>query len=115
MPKTTKELTTELEAFVGEHPHGWGHREWDTLLSDLARKGFDVGDPDRIGLALERERLLSELASLKVEGLGPKRREAVANGYPNLWRLRRASADELAGVPGIHRALAEKLHSALAR
>ncbi len=115
MPKTMKELTTELEAFVGEHPHGWGNREWTTLLASLARKGFNIGDPDIIGLALERERILAELASLKVEGLGPKRREALADGYPNLWRLRHASVDELAGVPGIYRTLAEKIHSALAR
>ena len=43
------------------------------LLDRIASRGFDVSDPDSLGLALERERLVSVLRSIDIKGLGPKR------------------------------------------
>lgn len=106
-------MRERLRAFVQEHPEGWNHHQWLGLLSELTDEGVDTGDPAAIGAALEYERVLAYLESVDVRGLGPKRREAVADRYPRLWDLRQATAEELAELPAFHRGLAEALHEAL--
>ncbi|UTV29245.1 excinuclease ABC subunit UvrC [Photobacterium atrarenae] len=48
-----------------------------------------------------------------VEGIGPKRRQALLKYMGGLQELKRASREEIAKVPGISRALAEKIYDAL--
>jgi len=109
----TDKLLPQLRAFVQNHPHGWSHDEWLGLLYHLSEDGIDTRDEGHIGLALERERLLHTLGNLGIKGLGPKRREALADRFGSLWTLMEASPEEIAGVPGIQRSLAEQLADVL--
>lgn len=106
-------MTARLQAFVETHPAGWTHEEWLELLADLSMTGVDVSEPHEIGEELERTRLTWELRRRGVQGLGPKRVEALGKRFGSLWSLRGASVDEVAGVPSMNRALAEKVVSAL--
>jgi hypothetical protein len=103
----------ELRNFVAEHEDGWSHGHWETLLRRLEEEGFDTAQPDAIGLVLERERILVALEDAGIPGLGPKRREAVADQFGNLWRLKQASVDDLSRMSRLPKALAEKVHAAV--
>jgi excinuclease ABC subunit C len=59
-----------------------------------------------------RERLRSQLED--VEGVGPGRRRALLRHFGSLKRLRAASAEEIAAVPGISSRLAEAIRAQLA-
>ncbi|GAM62433.1 excinuclease ABC subunit C [Vibrio ishigakensis] len=48
-----------------------------------------------------------------IEGIGPKRRQALLKYMGGLQELKRASAEEIAKVPGISHSLAEKIFQAL--
>lgn len=48
-----------------------------------------------------------------VEGIGPKRRQALLKYMGGLQELKRASREEIAKVPGISKSLAEKIYDAL--
>jgi hypothetical protein len=102
-------MTARLNAFVESHPTGWTHDEWLELLADLGQGGTDVSNPDAIGAELEKTRVTWELKRRGVPGLGRKRIEAIASRFGTLNELRNATLDELARVPGMNRALAEKL------
>lgn len=102
-----------LRDFVHEHSHGWNHHEWLELLAELTDAGVDTTDPDIIGTALEHQRVLAVLESVDVKGLGPKRREAVAEHFGRMWDLKHATVDDFAQLPSFHRGLAEALHQAL--
>ena len=102
-----------LIGFVDSHPQGWDHDAWIGLLESLKQEGQDVSDPDRVGLALENERLLTQLRRSAVPGFGPKRTQAVVERFGTLWSLSQASVDDVASVPGIHRRLAEELVNTL--
>ena len=106
-------MTTRLHAFVETHPAGWNHEDWLGLLTDLDASGIDVSEPHGIGEELERTRLTWELKRHAVPGLGPKRTEALARRFGTVWALRHASVDEIARVPSMTRALAEKVRRAL--
>ncbi len=58
-----------------------------------------------------RERLRSRLED--IEGVGPGRRRALLRHFGSLKRLRAASADEIAAVPGISSRLAAEIHTQL--
>jgi hypothetical protein len=103
-----------LDEFVQDHRTGWSHDDWSRLLATLAERGHDVTDSDQLGLELERRRVLDFLEQAGVAGLGPKRRIAIADRYPRLWDLRRASAADLAALPTIPSAVAEELGARLA-
>lgn len=102
-----------LKDFATAHSAGWSHREWLGLLAELTDAGYDTSDPDQIGVALERERIEIVLAEASVRGLGPRRRQAVADSYGTVWNLENASVDDLSEIPGVHRKLAQALHAAL--
>lgn len=102
-----------LRDFVQEHREGWNHHQWLELLAELTDSGVDTSNPATIGSALEYERVLALLETVDVKGLGPKRRETVAEHFPRLWDLRHASVEELAQLPAFHKGLAEALHGAL--
>ncbi|QMV14285.1 excinuclease ABC subunit UvrC [Vibrio spartinae] len=48
-----------------------------------------------------------------IEGIGPKRRQALLQFMGGLQELKRASVEEITKVPGISRSLAENIHQAL--
>lgn len=49
----------------------------------------------------------------EIEGIGPKRRQALLTYMGGLQELKRASVEEIAKVPGISKSLAENIHQAL--
>jgi hypothetical protein len=102
-------MSARLNSFVESHPTGWNHDEWLALLADLGQGGTDVSNPDAIGAELEKTRVTWELKRRGVPGLGPKRLEAISNRFGTLNELQNATVDELARVPGMNRALAEKV------
>ena len=103
----------QLRTFVQAHPGGWNHHDWLELLAELTDAGLDTSDPDRIGAELEHERILTVLETVDVKGLGPKRREALADRFGRLHDLRDASAEEIAELPSFHQGLAAAVRSAL--
>jgi hypothetical protein len=106
------DLASDLREFAGARPQGWGHDDWLSFLGYLKERGHETGDADSIGRRLERERIA--LALEGVEGLGPRRLEALEERFGNLWHLRQASADEIAALPSISRALAQRIREKLA-
>lgn len=60
-----------------------------------------------------RELLQSSLD--QVSGIGPKRRRALLNQFGSVKLLAAAPVEEISGVPGISRKLAENIHAALRR
>jgi len=48
-----------------------------------------------------------------IAGIGPRRRKALLEAFGDLDRIRSASVDELAGVPGIPRDLAQRIKAEL--
>lgn len=106
-------MDQHLTAFLEAHPEGWGHNEWLGLVEQLERAGFEIGDTDAIGLALEKRRLAWELRKRHVPGLGPKRIDAVVDRFSTLWSLRQADAEQLAEIKTIPGELAERVVEAV--
>jgi hypothetical protein len=109
--KETDRLRDDLREFASARPSGWGHDDWLAFLDTLKERGHDTSDAEGIGRQLERERLATVLSS--VPGLGPKRVEALVERFETLWSARHAGVEEVASVPGIPRALAERVAEAL--
>ncbi|MFL5538765.1 MAG: helix-hairpin-helix domain-containing protein [Longimicrobiaceae bacterium] len=105
------DLREDLRAFVTARPGGWGHEDWLAFLDHLRERGHDTSDPEALGRALERERLAAILE--RVQGMGPKRVSSVVDRYETVWSCARADVDEIATLPGMNRALAEKVRQAL--
>jgi hypothetical protein len=105
------DLRADLRDFITAQGGEWGHDEWTALLGRLGERGHDVTDPDAIGNTLEGERIAMALGA--VPGVGPRRVAALITRFGNLWSLRQASIDDLATVPGVPRALAERISAAL--
>lgn len=98
-----------LRRFVDDHVDGWSHHDWLELLAQLTDEGVDTSDPDRIGSDLERERMVVVLEQAPVKGLGPKRRQALADRFGSLWSLQHATVEEITELPSFHRGLAQSL------
>jgi hypothetical protein len=109
--RETDRLQDDLRAFAAARPSGWDHADWLTFLDTLKERGHDTSVPERIGLELERERLAVVLAG--IPGVGPRRVDALVRRFDTLWSARQASVDEIATVPGIPRALAERVGAAV--
>ncbi|MGH7476156.1 MAG: helix-hairpin-helix domain-containing protein [Longimicrobiales bacterium] len=107
------DLTAEVRNFVRSHPGGWNHGDWLAFVSHLEQHGYDVSDPERIGVELERARLAEVLQALGINGLGPQRRQALIERFGTLWELRHATAERMAEVRGINLELARRIRSAL--
>lgn len=106
-------MKNRLKDFVQDHPDGWDHQSWLSLLSDLEGEGVDVSNSEEIGRELEQTRLAVTLQEKNVSGLGPKRIQAVVDRFGTLWNLRHASVEEIADIPTIHASLADKVRDAL--
>lgn len=109
--KETDQLREDLRDFASARPSGWGHDDWLAFLDALKERGHDTSEPEAIGRQLERERLAVVLS--QVPGLGPKRVEALVERFETMWSARHAGAERIAEVPGIPRALAERVAEAL--
>ncbi|HYH81744.1 MAG TPA: helix-hairpin-helix domain-containing protein [Longimicrobium sp.] len=105
------DLREDLRAFVQAQPSGWGHGDWVAFLDHLRERGHDTSNPESVGLLLERERLAARLEG--VQGMGPRRVQAVVDRYETIWSAHHAGVDELAALPGMNRALAEKVKQTL--
>jgi hypothetical protein len=103
----------ELRSFVAAHPHGWNHDDWNGLLGRLQQGGHDASDHNRIGMELEKERLVHTLEQANVSGLGPSKIRSLADRFGTLWSFRHASVDEIASVKGMKREQAEAVHAAV--
>lgn len=106
-------LAAALRGFAAERPGGWSHDDWLRLLHDLRERGLDVSDPDAVGRRLEAERLALVLG--RVRGMGPRRVAAVVERFGTVWELRHAPVDEIAAVPNVPRALAERVREEVGR
>lgn len=106
-------LEQHLAAFLDAHPDGWSHAGWIALLESLEHAGLDVSDRNRIGMELEKARLQNMIERCGIRGMGPKRTAAIVDRFRTLWNLRHASVEDVAEIPTIHRALAERLLEAL--
>jgi hypothetical protein len=103
----------EVRRFVEEHPQGWGHEDWLEFLHRLYETGHEIPDPDGLGLAVERERLVQVLDRIELKGLGPKRREALTNHFGSLYDLCSTDSEHIARLTGIPRSLAEEVSRTL--
>lgn len=66
-----------------------------------------------VGIVKKRAKVKSTSSLESIEGIGPKRRQMLLKFMGGLQPLRNASAEEIAKVPGISDALAEKIFYAL--
>ena len=105
------DLRADLRAFVTARPAGWGHEDWIAFLDHLRERGHDTTDSEAIGMLLEGERLGATLEA--VAGMGARRVQAVVDRFHTLWSASHADVDALAELPGMNRALAEKVRQAL--
>ncbi|HEY0016735.1 MAG TPA: helix-hairpin-helix domain-containing protein [Longimicrobium sp.] len=105
--KEVDQLQADLRAFAVARPAGWNHEDWMAFLAHLSERGHDVSDQAVIGSRLEQERL--GVALTGIEGLGPKRVDALVQRFQTLWSMRHADAASIAGVPGMTRPLAERV------
>ena len=72
----------------------------------------------RFAITYHRQKRSKRLSTSVVEdipGVGPHRRKALIRSFGSLSRLRKASLDELAEVPGISADLAQTIHDHLAK
>ena len=61
---------------------------------------------------MQRKKSVGMLSSelMTIEGVGQSRYRALMDKFKTLENIKKASIDELAGTPGISRALAEKIY-----
>ena len=104
--KEIDQLQADLRAFAIARPSGWNHEDWLGFLDSLRQKGHDLSAPAEIGSRLERERLGVVLSG--IQGIGPKRVDALVNRFHTLYSARHASVEEFAGA-GLPRADAERV------
>lgn len=102
-----RDLRADLRDFAAARPEGWSHDDWLNFLDHLRERGHETGRPEEIGTMLENERLATVLE--QVPGVGPRRVEALVGCFGTLWNLRQASVDDVAAVPSVPRALAERI------
>lgn len=105
------DLRKDLRQFITDNPQGWGHEQWEGLLSQLGERGHDTSNPAQIGMQLERERLSARLEG--IEGLSQQRARSVAERFGTLYSLRNASVDEIAQETNLSREVAERVKSQL--
>ncbi|WP_037378110.1 excinuclease ABC subunit UvrC [Serratia sp. M24T3] len=73
----------------------------------------DSHDHAITGHRKKRAKVRNTSALEEIEGVGPKRRQVLLKYMGGIQPLLNASAEEIAKVPGISHALAEKIHNAL--
>ena len=105
------DLRKALRDFASARPQGWNHEDWLAFLEDLERRGHNISDREAIGVALEQERLLMALG--QVRGIGPRKRQAIAENYGNLWQLQHADPEEISSIGSISLKDAERIRAEL--
>ena len=105
------DLQGDLREFAKGRPQGWNHDDWLGFLEHLKSRGHNIHDHEAIGAMLERERINVLLS--KVPGLGPQRVNALAEKFESVWRLREASAEEIASAARLPRELSKQVVEAL--
>lgn len=65
------------------------------------------------GHRLKRAKAQKSSLLQNIEGVGPKRRQALLKYLGGIQEIKRATVEEIAKVPGISKILAEKIHSSL--
>lgn len=105
--KEVDQLAVDLRSFAVARPSGWNHEDWVAFLDHLSTRGHDISDAEGIGRRLEQERLGVVLGG--VQGLGPKRVQSLVDRFGSLWAARHAGVDDVAGVSGMTRPLAERV------
>jgi hypothetical protein len=105
--KEVDQLAVDLRSFAVARPSGWNHEDWVAFLDHLSTRGHDISDAEGIGRRLEQERLGVVLG--RVQGLGPKRVQSLVDRFGSRWAVRHARADDVAGVPGMTRPLADRV------
>jgi excinuclease ABC subunit C len=60
-----------------------------------------------------RNRLIRESALDEIPGIGPARKAALLKRFGSVYRLARASIDDIQTVPGVDRVLAEAIRRAV--
>ena len=71
----------------------------------------------RFAITYHRQRARKEMVESvldRIPGIGPVRRKRLLQHFPNIEALKEATLDELAGLPGFNRQVAEKLREGLA-
>ncbi len=62
-----------------------------------------------------RNRTLRESALDEIPGIGPAKKAALLRHFGSVYRLARASAEEIAAVPGVNRTQADAIHRTIGR
>lgn len=108
------ERRTGLETLFLE-PEGDGFSlPSDSLALHLIQHIRDESHDHAIGGHRKKRGKVKGTSSLEsISGVGAKRRQALLQYMGGMQTLKNASVDEIAKVPGISQALAEKIHSAL--
>jgi len=101
-------LETAITEFVGAHPNGWSHWEWEQFLASLSARKVKVSNADEVGALLEAERLRRALQGAGVAGLGPRRVEALVQRFGSVANLRSAGPDQLGAIPTVPRRMLEE-------
>lgn len=104
--KEVDQLEADLRAFAIARPGGWNHEDWLGFLDSLRQRGHQVSDAEEIGARLERERLSVVLGG--IQGIGPKKVDALVTRFHTLYSVRHSSVEELVAA-GLNRADAERV------
>jgi hypothetical protein len=100
-------VEAELRRFVDEHPDGWDHEQWISLVESLRERGHESHDPNGIGARLEGVRLAARVTG--IPGVGSHRIRTLVDRYGSIWNVRAATADDLARSLHAPRKVAERV------
>jgi hypothetical protein len=109
---TEADLRKELRRFVAEHPQGWGHEQWLSLVESVRTRGYPMDDAVQIGRLLEREHLSVKLKG--IPGVGQQRIQALIEQYGSIRNLLNTDPSELAQSIKAPHELAERIQGAVA-
>ncbi len=90
------------------------HLPFDSPALSLIQQIRDESHDHAIaGHRIKRAKVKQKSILQDIEGVGPKRRQALLKYLGGIQELKRATVDEIAKVPGISKILAQKIHFSL--